>query len=176
MENLLIWEARSKNSTSLNMSKSVPGKEVTNPSKDLDLTQSGKDKELVSLDPTLLKEKDILNSSLINLSLGKKVGRPRRNKKMYSFGEFKKAGNRRSSQASAQVRKFNFNSSKIIRSSGKESRKRIRLKKLQEVEERISDLREEGGPSKDLVIEVLETGEMMGLVLYEDRESALKKI
>lgn len=106
------------------------------------------------------------------LSIGRKRGRPRKYARVYSFADKRKGTNVRRNPPSA---KEDLPVNKISVSK-KEKRKNIRQSKLKELESLDKENSTAMGTGKDLALQVLETGELLGLIPLEDRELTLSKI
>ncbi|KAL1828064.1 hypothetical protein ACET3Z_000133 [Daucus carota] len=106
------------------------------------------------------------------LSIGRKRGRPRKYARVYSFADKRKGTNVRRNPPSA---KKDLPVNKISVSK-KEKRKNIRQSKLKELESLDKENSTAMGTGKDLALQVLETGELLGLIPLEDRELTLSKI
>ncbi|WOH02792.1 hypothetical protein DCAR_0522182 [Daucus carota subsp. sativus] len=106
------------------------------------------------------------------LSIGRKRGRPRKYARVYNFANKRKGTNVRRNPPSA---KEDLPVNKISVSK-KEKRKNIRQSKLKELESLDKENSTAMGTRKDLALQVLETGELLGLIPLEDRELTLSKI
>lgn len=108
------------------------------------------------------------------MNIGRKRGRPRKYNRVYNFmkgGVKKKSVEQykgKEKEADRKVKK------KAL--AAREVRKKLRLNKLMETEQVDIDAALQESQSKDLALQVLEAGELMGLVAYKDRVETLEKI
>ncbi|WOG87204.1 hypothetical protein DCAR_0206427 [Daucus carota subsp. sativus] len=159
-----IWQVRDKNTSLSSLSREEESIKILD-SEETDFVG-------VTGSSCLVNERFLNRVGMMNI--GKKRGRPRKHSRVYNFmkvGMKKKTGNQNKVKESETVKTV-----KKKGSTAKEARKKLRLDKLNETEHIDIDKGLQVMQEKDLALQVLEAGELMGLVAYKDREETLERI
>ncbi|KAL1808828.1 hypothetical protein ACET3Z_025818 [Daucus carota] len=137
------------------------------------LSEESEGNELYSSDEL---DKFNIKEKFLSLNIGRKKGRPRKYEKVYSF--YDKRQKKLSKKKDGCDSKKLAVADKVVKRmvSKKENRKILRRKKLQELEPTEENFPQVLVQEGDTATQILEVGEMMGLIPFQDRENTLIKI